>query len=92
LVLIPTTMNRKSRLAAIEQHVVEKVKTLRLANKLRQSDIAAILHKTPSFIGNVENQHNPAKYNLKHINILADYFDLSPRFFVPQDPADHNEK
>ncbi|HSZ86300.1 MAG TPA: hypothetical protein VK787_09730, partial [Puia sp.] len=30
-----------------------------------------------------------AKYNLRHINILADYFDLSPRDFLPEKPLPH---
>jgi transcriptional regulator with XRE-family HTH domain len=80
-------MDKKVKLAAIEQHVVEKVKKLRLENNLRQSDIASVLSKTTSFIGNVENRNNPAKYNLKHINLLAEYFNLSPRYFVPLEPA-----
>ncbi|MCH5689875.1 hypothetical protein LWM68_39990 [Niabella sp. W65] len=40
--------------------------------------------KTKSFIGNIESMNNRAKYNLSHINLLADYFNLSPRDFLPE--------
>lgn len=68
----------------IEKHVIDFVHKLRVDNRLKQSDIAKILHVGPSFIGNVENRNNPAKYNLKHIALLAEYFDLSPRLFLPE--------
>jgi transcriptional regulator with XRE-family HTH domain len=70
----------------IEQHVIDKVIKLRKDSKMRQQDIASILHTTTSFVGNVENNRNQAKYNLKHINVLADYFGLSPKYFLPDVP------
>ena len=56
---------------------------LRADKKLRQEDIAYIIGVKASFIGNVENSSNPAKYNLKHINVFADHFGLSPKDFLP---------
>lgn len=74
------------KLDPIEQHVIDKVIKLRKDSKMRQQDIAVILHTTTSFVGNVENNRNQAKYNLKHINVLADYFGLSPKYFLPDVP------
>jgi transcriptional regulator with XRE-family HTH domain len=68
----------------IEQYVIDVVSKLRRDNNLRQSDLGFILEVSPSFIGNVENYKNPAKYNLKHVGLLAHYFKLSPKFFVPE--------
>jgi len=67
----------------IEQYAVDIVIKLKQKHKLRSIDIAQIISTTSSFIGNVENPSNPAKYNLKHINLLAAYFDLSPQYFLP---------
>lgn len=67
----------------IEQHVIDKVRKLRVDGNLRQKDIAIVLNTTASFIGNVENSHCIAKYNLKHISLLAKYFGISPRDFLP---------
>lgn len=74
-------------ISRFEQYVIDFVYKLRIEKKLRQEDIAYILNVKPSFIGNVENKKNRAKYNLKHINTLADHFGLSPRDFLPERPV-----
>lgn len=71
-------------LEKIEQYVIDFVRELRLKNNLTQEDIANILDVKPSFVGNVESPGNRAKYNLKHINKLADHFGLSPQDFLPK--------
>lgn len=76
-------MEGKVKLDLIEQHVIDFVRKLRADRKLRQEDIAFIIGVKASFIGNVENLSNPAKYNLKHINVFADHFGLSPKDFLP---------
>jgi len=76
-------MEVKVKLDLIEQHVIDFVRKLRADKQLRQEDIAYIIGVKASFIGNVENLGNPAKYNLKHINIFADHFGLSPKDFLP---------
>lgn len=81
--LLSFVMESKVKLDHIEQHVIDFVRKLRADKKLRQEDIAYIIGVKASFIGNVENLSNPAKYNLKHINIFADHFGLSPRDFLP---------
>ncbi len=42
--------------------------------------------KSREFIKDVENLNKRAKYNIRHINALADYFDMSPRDFLPEKP------
>jgi len=69
----------------IEQYVIDFVRNLRLERGLRQEDIAHIIDVKPSFIGNIESSSNRAKYNLKHINSLANYFGLSPKDFLPKE-------
>jgi transcriptional regulator with XRE-family HTH domain len=81
--LLSPIMEGKVKLDLIEQHVIDFVRKLRADKKLRQEDIAYIIGVKASFIGNVENLSNPAKYNLKHINVFADHFGLSPKDFLP---------
>jgi transcriptional regulator with XRE-family HTH domain len=76
-------MKATVRIDPIEQHVIDIVRKLRRNKRMRQRDLARILNTSSSFIGNVENGRNPAKYNLKHIGRLAEYFELSPRYFLP---------
>lgn len=57
---------------------------LRSKNSLNQEDIANIIGSKRSFITNIESGKNPAKYNLNHIDKLADHFGLSPKDFLPE--------
>lgn len=77
-------MSESTKISAIEQHVIDFVLELRIKNNLSQDDIATIIGTKRSFISNVESQKNRAKYNLNHIDKLADHFGLSPRNFLPE--------
>ncbi|WP_158800131.1 helix-turn-helix domain-containing protein [Pedobacter sp. L105] len=67
----------------IELFVINAISKFRREKQLSQKELGIILHVSASFIGNVENGNNAAKYNLKHIALLAAHFKLSPRFFMP---------
>lgn len=71
-------------LTPIEQYVVDFVHKLRNDKKLNQEDIGTILNVKQEFIANIENPKQRAKYNLNHINLLADHFGISPRDFLPE--------
>lgn len=78
-------MNEQEHISPIEQYVIDYVRDLRKSKNLSQDDIGNIIGKSKSFIGNIESMNNRAKYNLTHINLLADYFNLSPRDFLPEE-------
>jgi len=75
--------------SAIEQHVIDFVSNLRAKNNLRQEDIATIVGVSRSFIKSVESGRSRAKYNLNHIDKLADHFGLSPKDFLPEKANKH---
>jgi len=79
-------MKPSEKIHPIEQYAIDVVKKLRMQHKLTQSDIAKILGLGGSFIGNVENSNKCTRYNLKHLNTIAAYFNISPQDFVPQKP------
>ncbi len=61
------------KLTSVEQFVVEFVLKTRLEKKLTQEDIGFILGVDKSIIQQIENQSHRSKYNLNHINLLADH-------------------
>jgi transcriptional regulator with XRE-family HTH domain len=67
----------------MEQYVIDSILKIRREKGLSQADIAKIINTTPSFVGNVENARSPAKYNLKHIYLIAMYLNISPQVFLP---------
>lgn len=83
-------MSQPILIEPIEQYIIDVAIMLRRKHNLRQSDIGKIINTKTSFVGNVENYNNPAKYNLKHINALAKYFNITPQFFLPDKPLFKN--
>ncbi len=79
-------MKEQLFISPVEQHVIDFVKELRTNKKLSQEEIGNIICKSKAFIGNIESTKNRAKYNLTHINILADHFNISPKDFLPEKP------
>lgn len=73
-----------SVLTSIEQYIVDYIFKLRTEKNLTQADIGYIIGVKQSFVANAENRKNRAKYNLNHIDKLADHFGMSPRDFLPE--------
>jgi transcriptional regulator with XRE-family HTH domain len=70
----------------IEQYVIDVVRAKRIEKKISQKDLAYSLNLSIGFIGNVESSNFRAKYNLSHINKLAEIFECSPKDFLPENP------
>lgn len=77
-------MGEGKHISKIEQYVIDVVIKLRKDRSLTQADIATIIGVNRVFVTNVENPDNRAKYNIDHINLLADHFGMSPRDFLPE--------
>ena len=74
-------MGKKSK---FELAVVDKVREIRLKKNLSQDDIADFLNTTRGFVGQVESPNTPTKYNLNHLNKLAQEMECSPKDFMPE--------
>jgi transcriptional regulator with XRE-family HTH domain len=77
-------MNRHPQVSEFEQSVIDIITDFRKSKKITQKEFADILQLSRSFIVSIENPEKHAKYNLDHINALADYFNISPREFLPK--------
>lgn len=82
-------MARKSK---FEIAVIDKVKQMRMERNLTQDDLAAMLNTSRGFIGQVESPDSASKYNLSHLNKLAQEIGCSPRMFLPDKPIHESTK
>lgn len=76
----------KQKPGRIELYVIDKVRTMREEKEWTQKELAEKLNVGFAFIGDVESPKRPQKYNLKHINKLAEIFKCSPKDFLPDKP------
>ncbi|MBX3164352.1 MAG: helix-turn-helix transcriptional regulator [Bacteroidetes bacterium] len=74
----------KLDLEPIEQYVIDTVRKMRIEKGISQKELAFDLDLSIGFIGDVESHKSNAKYNLKHINKLAQIFNCSPKDFLPK--------
>lgn len=85
-------MEYHETITPIEWHVIKFVVQYRNKNNITQQDIADILQVSREYIRDIENPKRRAKYNMTHVNALADHFNLSPRDFFPAKAFPHRYK
>ena len=73
-------------LEPIEQYVIDAVRRMRLEKNISQKELSYALNLSIGFIGDIESSKSRAKYNLSHINKLAEILDCSPKDFLPDSP------
>ncbi|MBO9567178.1 MAG: helix-turn-helix transcriptional regulator [Niastella sp.] len=79
-------MQNQEHITLIDQYVIDLVRELRTKKEMTQHDLAAAIGLSRSFVSDVESPKSRAKYNVRHINALADYFGMSPKDFMPDKP------
>lgn len=87
-------MRNQEYISPIDQYVIDFIRELRKEKNLTQRDIASIVGISRAFVSEIESKTSRAKYNIRHVNALADYLGMSPREFLPEKalPSDTTEK
>jgi transcriptional regulator with XRE-family HTH domain len=79
--ILAIVMGKKTK---FEIAVVDKVRAMRMKKKLSQDDIAAMINTSRGFVGQCESSNSSSKYNLNHLNKLAEAMGCSPKDFIPE--------
>lgn len=69
----------------IEKYVIARVKEMRVGCGLSQVKLADVIDVKQNFIGEVESERYPTKYNLNHLFAFAKFFNCSMKDFFPDD-------
>ena len=72
--------------------VIDLVRQKRIELNLSQDMIAAFIGTHRSYIGQVESPVRNSKYNLNHLNLIADAMGCSPKDFIPAQPILEKEE
>lgn len=73
-------------LTEIERYIIEKIRAMRKEHGLSQLELSQKLEMSDSFISHVEAPSKRAKYNINHLNKIAEIFNCSPKEFWPEKP------
>lgn len=75
-----------SEISKIEQFVIDRVRELRMKAGISQVNLSVDMELNAKFVGNVESGKTPDKYNLNHLNKIAEILNCSIKDFVPDQP------
>lgn len=75
-----------AELTKIEQYVIDKVREIRLAKNFSQTKLSVYMGLSEKFVGNVESTKTSDKYNINHLNKIAETLNCSIKDFFPNDP------
>jgi transcriptional regulator with XRE-family HTH domain len=67
-----------------ELYVIDKVKHRRQVLGISQQQLAFRMDLSIGFIGKIESPKYSSKWNLDHLNQLADVLNCSPKDFLPE--------
>lgn len=68
----------------VEEYAIQKVKEKRNQAGMSQAELSYKLGFSTGFVGQTESSRYTTKYNLTHLNKLAQIFECSISDFLPQ--------
>lgn len=79
-------MGKQNLKNKIDWYIINRIREMRIDEKLSQDDLAIHLNLSKGYIGHIESPNFIAKYNTYHLNELAKLFKCSPKDFWPEKP------
>jgi transcriptional regulator with XRE-family HTH domain len=73
-------------ISEIDLYVINKVRAMRVPKELSQVRLSILMGLAEGAIGKIENPKERAKYNIRHLNLLAKALQCSPKDFLPEKP------
>jgi transcriptional regulator with XRE-family HTH domain len=74
----------------MDWYLIDRVRNLRIEKKMSQVRLAIAMELAEGFISKVENPRERAKYNIRHLNLLAKAFKCSPLDLLPAEPLPYD--
>ena len=75
-----------AELTKIEQYVIDQIRVIRNDRGFSQTKLSVYMGLSEKFVGNVESTKTSDKYNLNHLNKIAEILDCSMKDFFPEKP------
>ncbi|MBS1682220.1 MAG: helix-turn-helix transcriptional regulator [Bacteroidetes bacterium] len=77
-------------ISQLDWYVINQVKKLRRKKGLSQSDLSVEMGFSEKLIGSVENPTLNARFNIRHLNLLAKALDCTLWDLIPEKPFDND--
>jgi transcriptional regulator with XRE-family HTH domain len=77
-------------ISQLDWYIINQVKKLRKGKGMSQDELSVKMGFSEKLIGSIENPVLPAKYNIKHLNLLAKALDCTLWDLIPEKPFEHD--
>lgn len=77
-------------MSRLDLYVIERVKKLREEKNISQDSLSVSMGFSEKFIGSVENPRLAARYNIRHLNLVAKALNCSLHDLLPNKPFDED--
>lgn len=74
------------QIADIDLYLIDRVRDLRTKRKVSQVKLSIALGLAEGAVSKIENPKQRAKYNIRHINLLARALSCTPADLLPNKP------
>jgi transcriptional regulator with XRE-family HTH domain len=81
----------KLKISEMDWFLINKVRELRKARNLSQTDLSDAMGLAEGVVGKIENPNNSAKYNIRHITLLTNALNCSPCEIMPGEPLKNDK-
>lgn len=75
-------------ISRLDLYIINRVKELREKKNISQDNLSVRMGFSEKFVGSVENPTLGAKYNIRHLNLLAKSLDCTLWDLLPKEPFD----
>ena len=73
-------------ISEIDLYLINKVREIRVPLDLSQVKLSILMGLAEGAVGKIENPKERAKYNIRHLNLLAKALKCSPKDLMPEKP------
>ena len=87
---MPETETIEVVISELDLYVINKVRELRVPQSLSQVKLSILMGLAEGAVGKIENPKERAKYNIRHLNLLAKALKCSPKDLMPEKALKHD--
>lgn len=77
------SMKYSGKLSPLDKYIILAVRKKREEQGIAQADLSVRMELNDKFVGNVESFRQKAKYNINHLNKIAEILNCSLADFLP---------
>jgi transcriptional regulator with XRE-family HTH domain len=77
-------------ISELDWYIINNVKNLRIKKKISQVKLSIDMGLAEGAVGKIENPKERAKYNIRHLNLLAKALECSLSDLLPQKPLEND--